>query len=446
VPEPERTLSVLLVTDVFPPGSGGSGWSTYYLGKALKERGHSVAVLRPRFDQPVARAGRRVVEYRGLMVEEVLVPESPSWASRLGLGKALSETVARRGLAGRAYAAARTSKGGILHGQHALSAVAASTAARRARSKDLPVASLATIRDYWPLCPSSTRLLPGTSGQEFECPECHRFGAYMECVRASRGGRGVPGQVRYAARWLQTLGASRALAGCDAVVAVSGYVRGELARSGRVPAKKLATVPNLVDLPSVEAALKGPWPLHDISPEAPFLLFAGKLDANKGAQLLPEALARAGAGLPLVVAGDGPLRTDLETAARGRGLDFRFYDWLDNDAVLLLMSRASTLLFPSAWQEPLSRVLLEGCAAGAAIVAVDTGGTSDILVHGESGWLAHSREEFAEGIEQVLARDDLAGRLRSGARRRAEERFSAPVVSARLEALYAKLIASPVSA
>ena len=36
-------LGVLLVTDVFPPGSGGSGWSTYYLGKALAERGHSSA-------------------------------------------------------------------------------------------------------------------------------------------------------------------------------------------------------------------------------------------------------------------------------------------------------------------------------------------------------------------------------------------------------------------
>src|SRR3954452_21844547 len=121
MPETAQTLKVTLVTDVFPPGSGGSGWSTFYLGKALKERGHAVAVIRPRFDEPVARAARRVVEYRGLMVEEILVAKSPRWAASLGLGKPLSDTLARRALGARAYAAVRASGTGILHGQHALS-------------------------------------------------------------------------------------------------------------------------------------------------------------------------------------------------------------------------------------------------------------------------------------------------------------------------------------
>src|SRR5436305_14278125 len=44
-----RHLKVLLLTDVFPPSSGGSGWSTYYLGEALRERGHGVYVIRPRY-------------------------------------------------------------------------------------------------------------------------------------------------------------------------------------------------------------------------------------------------------------------------------------------------------------------------------------------------------------------------------------------------------------
>jgi glycosyltransferase involved in cell wall biosynthesis len=170
----------------------------------------------------------------------------------------------------------------------------------------------------------------------------------------------------------------------------------------------------------------------------------GKLDPNKGPQLLPSALAQANLDLPLVIAGDGPLRQHLAAAAASLGLDFRFYDWLDNVAVLLLMRRARALLFPSAWQEPLSRVLLEGCAAGAAIVALNTGGTSDILVHGQSGWLATSPQEFAQGIREVAQNDDLNARLRAGARRHAEEVFSAPVVSAQVEALYRSLLDNPV--
>src|SRR5439155_3576255 len=107
--------------------------------------------------------------------------------------------------------------------------------------------------------------------------------------------------------------------------------------------------------------------------------FVGKLDVNKGAQMLPDLIEKSGVKMRLAIAGDGPLRPSLEQDAQLRGLDFRFYDWLDNDSVILLMRYARALLFPSAWQEPLSRVLLEGCAAGAAIVALDTGGTSDII-------------------------------------------------------------------
>ena len=194
--EARRALNVLLITDVFPPGSGGSGWSTYYLGKALKERGHSVSVMRPRLGERVARPSRRVVEYGGLMVEEILVPESPLWASRLGVGKALSETAARRALSRRAYTAARASNLDVLHGQHSISAVAASTAARRAREHGLRVASVATVRDYWPLCPSSTRLFADGTGREFECRDCHQLGEYMRCVRISRRKRRAPGRKR----------------------------------------------------------------------------------------------------------------------------------------------------------------------------------------------------------------------------------------------------------
>jgi glycosyltransferase involved in cell wall biosynthesis len=176
------------------------------------------------------------------------------------------------------------------------------------------------------------------------------------------------------------------------------------------------------------------------------MLYAGKLDTNKGAQLLPRALHKAGVQLPLAVAGDGPLRGQIEAEATSLGLDFRFYAWLDNDAVIKLMRDAKVLLFPSAWQEPLSRVLLEGCAAGAAIVALDTGGTGDIISHNGSGWLARDMDEFVEGVRAVVSDVELNGRLREGALRRAEERFAAPIVTARVEELYRRLLTEAIGA
>jgi glycogen(starch) synthase len=435
-----KPLKVWLLTDVFPPRSGGSGWSTYYLGKALAERGNHVRVLRPVYREGVTGPKRRATEYGGLNVEELLVPAAPGWMQRIGLHKAWSERTAGRLMQRRATALALKGEADVLHGQHAVSIVAASGAAEEARRMARKVVSLGTVRDYWPLCPTSTRLFTDSRGAIFECRDCHRFRDYMKCSLATDKAtfRTRPFAV---ARWVQTLRASRQLAKCDALIAVSDYVRGELARSGRIAPEKLRSIPNLLHLPSVENALAGPWPLEGLMPTDPFLLFVGKWDANKGAQMLPGLLARAGVRLPLVLAGDGPLRAQLEADAARKGLDFRFYNWLDNDAILALMQHATALLFPSAWQEPLSRVLLEGCAAGAAIVALSTGGTADVIVHGESGWLANTEEEFAEGIRRIARDAELNAKLRAGARERAEEKFDAGKVSAQVEELYRSLLA-----
>jgi glycosyltransferase involved in cell wall biosynthesis len=260
----------------------------------------------------------------------------------------------------------------------------------------------------------------------------------MKCVRRAKGGIGsYPAALL---RWVRAARAGRELGRCDAVIAVSDYVRGQLEKSGRIPGSKLVTIPNMVDLPSVDKALHGDWPLLDLAPGDPFLLFVGKWDLNKGAQMLPEAVEQSGVRLPVVLAGEGPLRDTIAVDANRRGLDFRFHTWLDNDAVILLMRHATALLFPSAWQEPLSRVLLEGCAAGAAIVALDTGGTVDVIAHGESGWLANNMGSFSEGIRQVAENTSMNKQLRTGARRCAEEKFASTHVVARLETLYRRLL------
>jgi glycogen(starch) synthase len=431
-------LNVCLVTDVFPPGSGGSGWSTYYLGSALAERGHRVRVLRPRYGEGVARPALRVVEYEGLPVEEIVVPRAPGWAIRIGAGKAWEERLATKLLTRHIVRAASRSKVDIIHGQHMVSAIASSRAARKARKRGARVASLGTVRDYWPICPVSTRLFTCADSKSFECEECHRLGAYMNCV--NRAKHGIGSYPAALPRWVRVARAGRELGRCDAVIAVSDYVRGQLERSGRIPGSKLVTIPNMVDLPSVDRALRGKWPLPDLAPGDPFLLFVGKWDLNKGAQMLPEVVEQSGVRLPVTLAGEGPLRDTIAADADRRGLDFRFHTWLDNDAVILLMRHATALIFPSAWQEPLSRVLLEGCAAGAAIVALDTGGTGDIIGHVESGWLAHDTQSFADGIHQVVQNTSLNKQLRVGARRRAEEQFASTHVAARVETLYRRLL------
>ena len=108
-----------------------------------------------------------------------------------------------------------------------------------------------------------------------------------------------------------------------------------------------------------------------------FLLFVGKLEENKGARLLVPAVAAARTGLPLVVLGEGSLAHALKFDAAAAGVTAACCAaGPQREDVLRALARATALVFPSLWPEPLSRVLLEALALGTPIAAMDTGGTA----------------------------------------------------------------------
>jgi glycosyltransferase involved in cell wall biosynthesis len=94
------------------------------------------------------------------------------------------------------------------------------------------------------------------------------------------------------------------------------------------------------------------------------------------------------------------------------------------------------LIFPSRGPESLSRVLLEASALGVPIAAMNTGGTPDVIVDGETGLLAASAEELAGHVSRLATDADLRARLGQAAGKRAETLFDVPVVVDRFEALY----------
>ncbi len=439
-------MRILLATDVFPPRSGGSGWSTYYLGRALGARGHTVQVVRPRFLGPEAAPGGQPqvhgVEYEGLPVVELRVPRGRGRVQRLW-GR---EVIAPRRYAQLVGEIARRMNADLVHAQHTLSVPAAVGAADQAarRAGRLPVVS--TVRDYWPLCIYSTMQIPTMRNgvpSEQPCPQCWRTPDLLCCLWAAQGAASLRLWPGLPVRQAITAGQRRALAASDAVIAVSRFVAGELRRANAVSPQRLHVLPNLVDVAHVEriVATAPPWEQVGLAADAPFLLFVGKLEPNKGAQLLPAALRAAGVGpdLPVVLAGDGPLEGWLRREGiADAGLDLRFA-YLDNDDVLRLMARAAVLLFPSAWNEPLSRVLLEGCAAGACILALDTGGTPDAIT-GESGVLVPDMAAFARELRALLDDAPRRARLRQGARAIARARFDEPVVISQVEALYERVL------
>jgi glycosyltransferase involved in cell wall biosynthesis len=172
----------------------------------------------------------------------------------------------------------------------------------------------------------------------------------------------------------------------------------------------------------------------------PYVLYVGKLAPNKGVQFLLDAYAQAGLNLPLVVAGDGPLRTALQADAKSRNIDLRLLGWVGRADALAWMRHAMMLAFPSYGPESLSRVLIEAAGLGVPIAAMDTGGTRDILRPGATALVAADPHEFARDLARLASDEALRHRLGEAARDDVRTRFAAPVIVAQIEGVYRSLL------
>ena len=113
--------------------------------------------------------------------------------------------------------------------------------------------------------------------------------------------------------------------------------------------------------------------------------------------------------------------------------------WAHREDVLRAMARATVLVFPSLWAEPLSRVLLEALALGAPMAAMDTGGTREIIEEGRSGLLVPDAAALGEAVARLAGDDALRARLAEGARARAAV-FAPAALVPRYEAVYRRLL------
>ena len=415
-------LRVLIVTDSFPPVCGGSGWSTYELATGLTRRGHHVEIVKV---DARARAGTFERHYEGLRVTQfcrkaTTVPVIRNLDKNEWLWTELTSYLSER---------LKASPVDVIHGQHVMSTV---PAIRAGAAAGMPV--VATVRDYWPVCYWSDLIYDPTSAHL--CPAC-TVTMMSRCVRP-RAGAAFPAAwplIPYMRSNLRTK--RRALARAGAVIAVSHAIADDLRRRApELAGASIYTIPNPVDMTHIDD-------IYDTAPRPmpePYVLYAGKLAPNKGVQFLLNAYQRAGLQWPLVVAGDGPLRSALEAEARERRIDLRVRGWLGRAEALAWMRHAAILAFPSYGPESLSRVLIEAAALGAPIAAMDTGGTRDILRTEVTGLVSADASAFARDLGRLAADAALRAALGAAARDDVRTRFAAPSIVAQVEGVYRSLL------
>jgi len=417
-------MRILIPTDAFPPVCGGSGWSTYELARGLRARGHAVTIVQP---QPGTSSGPRETEYAGFRVLQfgAPAPDIPfvrnyykSEKLRTSLGEYLATLL-------------RHDRYDIVHAQHVMTTLAAIDAAHAAH---VPV--VATVRDYWPVCYWSD-LLHTREGLAL-CPAC-TAGNMRVCLQP-RAGALWPLALPMIPYMRSNLAAKRSgLARADAVIAVSRRIAQDLVqRAPELSHTRMEVIPNAVDVQALRDVSRRAVPGGGEATE-PFALYLGKLAPNKGTSHLIDVVRQADLDWPLVLAGDGPDRAELERAAHASGRPIEFKGWVDKSEATRLLANASMLIFPSRGPESLSRVLLEASALGIPIAAMDTGGTGDIIERDVTGLLSTSPEGLASDVRRLRQDAALRARLGEAATRKMEREFDTAAVVARVEQLYLEL-------
>ena len=167
------------------------------------------------------------------------------------------------------------------------------------------------------------------------------------------------------------------------------------------------------------------------------LLNVAALAEKKGHGYLLDALSRLH-DVRLDVVGDGELREELESRARGLEAPVRFHGELPKEQVARMMGEADLFVLPST-HETFGAVLIEAMACGLPSVATRVGGVPEVL-DDSAGELVEPRDPaaLAAAIERVLARSFDPEALA----RQARERYGYDAFAKEWTAVYEELVSS----
>ena len=220
----------------------------------------------------------------------------------------------------------------------------------------------------------------------------------------------------------------------DLAMPVAQSVANRLVSFGLIP-NKVVTVHNGIDLELIdEAVCSGEHPPllpDDLNRSSTILVgYFARLVQYKGHQFLIKAISEVSKEFPnirLIIAGDGPLRGELESLSRQLGVEEKvlFTGKIRHKSVYELLKQVDIYAFPSSG-ELFPLAILEAMAAGNPIVATSVGGVNEVIKDGETGILVPPKEhaKLAEGIKELINDPLRAEQMGKKSRKLVEENFS----------------------
>lgn len=292
---------------------------------------------------------------------------------------------------------------------------------------DVNVPVVATLHNYLQVCPSGTLYRNGQL-----CTACAGRlplpAVQHRCYRGSRLAT-IPMAVNLVAnrkRWWSTV---------SRFFCISEAQRTLLVEAG-MPAELLMVKHNFVPDSGNRRTVPGDH-----------VLYLGRLTEAKGVRLLMAAwetlVVHGGIGMPLTIAGSGPLQEEVARWAEGRE-SVRYVGLRSRSECDELTARAAAVLAPSTWLEAFGLVVVEAMAAGVPVVAAAHGAFPELVDDGVTG-LLHRPDDaasLADSLRNVVSSAEANRRMGDAARRRYEKDFTPSVGLDRLVAGYEAAIAA----
>lgn len=217
----------------------------------------------------------------------------------------------------------------------------------------------------------------------------------------------------------------------DAFICLSEFQRELMVEAG-LPREKVHVKPNFYPgNPDVVA-----WPERK-----PYVVFAGRLTAEKGVTNLLRAWQAWGAAAPeLRLVGDGELRAELERMAEG--LPVRFLGQVGSEDAQAQIAGARLLVLPSECFEGFPMVVREAFAFGTPAAVSNLGPLPTIVEHGKSGIVFQpaNPQSLLQEIRTAWETPGLLARLGQGARAEFASKYTEEANYATLMEIYRQAI------
>ena len=227
------------------------------------------------------------------------------------------------------------------------------------------------------------------------------------------------------------------------LISISGFIRDRLCQLG-IARERITVVPGGADSIRFHPDARVRRQVREelgIADDEVLLVAVNYLKAYKRMDIQLEACAllkKRGLRIRLIIAGDGPMRSELEQQAARLGLTPGIVTFLGYYTQPQRLLQGADLFLLAAEGEAFGLVLAEAQACGTPVVVVRSGSFPEIVANGENGWLAEPADanSFADAIDRLIRDREQLERMRVTARRYAEEKFEVSLEVAGTVAVY----------